>query len=103
MTLADPVGSSSVNVTMPSASLSHWMVFSAMVLNPLNDGGDAHAAADAQRDQRATRVAALELVDHGAGDHGAGRAQRVAHRDGATVAVEDVVGNLQCLLELQHD
>src|SRR6201991_3379580 len=54
------------------------MVFSAMVLNPLNDGRDTHAAADAQRDERATRVAALELVDHGAGDHGAGAAIEMA-------------------------
>src|SRR6201986_3182270 len=87
---------------MPSASLSHAMVFSAMVLNPLDDGGDTHAAADAQGDQRAARVAALELVDHGAGDHGAGGAQRVAHRDGATVDVELLVGDVQVLLELQH-
>src|SRR6185503_1651953 len=88
ITLADPFGSSSVSVTMPSASLSQAMVLSAMVLNPLDDGRDTHAAADAQCDQRATRVPALELVDHGAGDHGAGGAQRVAHRDGATVDVE---------------
>ena len=54
--------------------------------------GAAHAAADAQRDQRATRVAALELVDHGAGDHRAGSAQRVADRDGAAVDVELLVG-----------
>src|ERR1035441_580847 len=74
-----------------------------MALNPLDDGGDTHAAADAQRDQRATRVAALELVDHGAGDHGAGSAQRVAHRDGAAVDVELLVGDVQVLLELQHD
>src|SRR5258707_14701835 len=87
---------------MPSASLSQAMVFSAMVLNPLNDGGDTHAAADAQRDQRAARVAALELVDHGAGDHRAGRAQRVTHCDGAAVDVELLVGNVQVLLELQR-
>src|SRR5258707_6101125 len=73
-----------------------------MVLNPLDDGRDTHAAADAQRDQRATRVAALELVDHGSGDHGAGGAQRVAHRDGTTVDVELLVGDVQILLELQH-
>src|SRR5689334_8257078 len=103
ITLADPVGSSRVSVTMPSSSLSHLMVFSAMVLNPLDDGGDTHAAADAQRDQGATRVAALELVDHGACDHGAGGAQRVAHRDGATVDVELLVRDVQVLLELQHN
>src|SRR5580692_1966029 len=87
---------------MPSPSLSHAMGFSAMALNPLNDGRDTHAAADAQRDKRATRVAALELVDHGSGDHGAGGAQRVAHRDGATVDVELLVGDVEVLLELQH-
>src|SRR5246127_4514205 len=77
------------------------MVFSAMVLNPLNDGGDTHAATDAQCDQRAPRVAALELVDHGAGDHGAGGAQRVTHRDGPTVDVELLVRDVEVLLELQ--
>src|SRR5688500_11903007 len=102
MTLAEPVGSSSVRVTMPSASLSHAMVFSAMVLNPLDDGRDTHAAADAQRDECTARVAAFEFVDHGSGDHGAGGAQWVAHRDGATVDVELLVGDVQVLLELQH-
>src|SRR5690242_21919260 len=87
---------------MPSASLSHAMVFSAMVLNPLDDGRDTHAAADAERDQRASRVAPLELVDHGSGDHGAGGAERVTHRDGTAVDVELLVGNVQVLLELQH-
>src|ERR1700761_626322 len=79
------------------------MVFSAMALNPLDDGGDTHAAADAQRDQRAVRVAALQLVDHGSGDHGAGGTQRVSHRDGAAVDVELLVRDVQVLLELQHD
>src|SRR5664279_6488967 len=78
------------------------MVFSAMVLNPLNDGRDTHAATDAQRDERPAGTTALELVDHGAGDHGAGGAQRVTHRDGATVDVELLVGDVQVLLELQH-
>src|SRR3954470_4545428 len=88
---------------MPSASLSHLIVFSAMVLHPLDDGRDTHAAADAQGDQRAARIAALELVDHRAGDHGAGGAERVTHRNGATVDVELLVGDVQVLLELQHD
>src|SRR6476661_4089010 len=101
-TLAEPVGSSSDSVTMPSASLSHAMVFSAMVLNPLDDGGHAHTAADAQRDQGTSGATTLELVDHGSGDHGAGGAQRVAHRDGATVDVELLVGDVEVLLELQH-
>src|SRR5690606_31559243 len=60
----------------------------------LDDGGHAHAAADAQRDQRAARTPPLELVDHGSGDHRAGGAQRVAHRDGATVDVEFLVGDV---------
>ena len=76
------------------------MVLSAMVLNPLDDGRDTHAAADAQRDERTSRIAALELVDHGSGDHGAGGAQWVAHRDGATVDVQLLVRDLQILLEL---
>src|SRR5271168_3338910 len=79
------------------------MVFSAMALNPYDDGGDTHAAADAQCDERATGVAALELVDHGAGDHRAGGTERVSHRDGAAVDVELLVRDVEVLLELQHD
>src|SRR6476659_8917748 len=47
----------------------------------LDDGGDAHAAADAERGEAAAQVTALELVDQGAEDHRAGRPERVAHRD----------------------
>src|ERR1700675_1145852 len=92
-----------VSVTMPSASLSHAMVLSAMCLNPLNDRRDTHAAANTKRDQRALGVAALKLVDHRAQDHRPGGTQRMAHRDGPTVDVELLVGNVQVLLELQHD
>src|SRR5690606_20227509 len=68
----------------------------------LDDSGHAHAAADTQRHQRTLRATTLELVDHGSGDHGAGGAQRVTHRDGATVDVELLVRDVQILLELEH-
>src|SRR5689334_10273109 len=35
----------------------------------LDDGGDAHAAADAERGQAALELTPLELVDQGAEDH----------------------------------
>ncbi len=40
----------------------------------------AHAGADAERDQRGLLAGALQLVEHGAQDHRAGGAERVAHR-----------------------
>src|SRR5690242_10299488 len=67
------------------------------VSDALDDGGHTHAAADAQGDQRVTGVAALQLVDHGAGDHGTGGTQRVAHGDGAAVDVQLLVRDLQIL------
>ena len=68
-----------------------------------DDGGDAHAAADAQRGQGALQVAALELVERGAEDHRAGRAERVPHGDGAAVDVHDLVRDLHVLHEAHGD
>ena len=62
----------------------------------LDDGGDAHAAADAERGQAVALVAALELVDQGAEDHRAGRAERVAHGDRAAVDVDLLRGRGPC-------
>src|SRR5262249_48084101 len=56
-------------------------------LNPLDDGRGAHAAADAQGHQRGLLVGALELVEHGAKDHRAGRAERMAQRDRPAIDV----------------
>src|SRR4051794_37176383 len=53
-----------------------------LVSNPLDDGRGAHAAADAQGHQRGLFVGALEFVEHGAEDHRAGGAERMAERDG---------------------
>ena len=46
---------------------------------------------------------ALQLVQHGAEDHGARGAQRMPHGDGAAVHVDAVVGDVQLLHEAQHD
>src|SRR3954447_24037137 len=69
----------------------------------LDDGGDAHAAADAERGQAALQVAALELVDQRAEDHRAGGAQRVAHRDGAAVDVDLLVVQVEVAHEAHGD
>src|SRR5690606_7571006 len=68
-------------------------------LNALDDRGNAHAAADAQGAQAALEVATLEFVEDDADDHGAGGAQRVAHRDGAAVDVGDLVRDAHVLHE----
>src|SRR5699024_2513084 len=68
-----------------------------------DDGGHAHAAADAQRDEGEAAAGAVQLVDGGAGDHGAGGAERVAHGDGAAVDVELLVGDAELLLGVQDD
>src|SRR6266699_2231490 len=54
----------------------------------LDDGRGAHAAADAQGHQRGLLVGALKLVEHGPEDHRAGRAERMAERDGAAIDVD---------------
>ena len=49
MVLAPWSGSSIVSVTMPSASVSHAIMF--VISDPLHNRGQAHAATDAQRHQ----------------------------------------------------
>src|SRR5690349_4476286 len=46
-----------------------------LALHALEDRRDAHAAADAQRDQRGGLAGALELVERGAEQDRAGRAE----------------------------
>src|SRR5690606_39701341 len=67
------------------------------------DGGDAHAAADAQGGQVVAIVLALQFVDEGAEDHRAGGAERVTQCDGAAVDVDLVQGQAHVLDEAQHD
>src|SRR6185312_10278655 len=49
-----------------------------VVSHPLDNRRRAHATADAQRHQRGRLVGPLQLVEHGAEDHRAGRAERMA-------------------------
>src|ERR1700728_3385569 len=72
-------------------------------LEALEDGGDAHAAADAQGDERPPRAAALELVDDGGDEHRAGGAEGVAHRDRAAVDVDVLLGQVQVPDPFQDD
>src|SRR3954447_25851314 len=69
----------------------------------LDDGRNAHAAADAERGEAVALLAALELVDEGAEDHAGGRAEWVARRDGPTVDVDLVRGQVEVLHEPQDD
>src|SRR5271165_7035803 len=71
-------------------------------LYPFDDGGGAHAAADAQRDQRGRFVAALEFVEHGAQNHRAGGAERMAERDRPAVDVDLGVVDVEGLHIAQH-
>src|SRR5699024_5777313 len=79
-------GDEAVAVLLPPEHVvAHW--FSTPVWlwcrwagsDALDDGGDAHAAADAERDEGALAAGALEFVEDRAGDHRAGRAERMAH------------------------
>src|SRR3984885_6637963 len=103
-----------VRTTMPSASACQRMMSVGCVsvmaavapgqagrLEAFEDGGDAHAAADAQGDERPPRGAALELVDDGGDEHRAGGAERMAHRDRAAVDVDVLLGQVQVLDPLQ--
>src|SRR5689334_2879993 len=56
-------------------------------LDSFDDRRGTHAGADAQRDERGGKVAPFEFVEHRAEDHGAGRAERMPHGDGAAVDV----------------
>src|ERR1700687_293692 len=71
-------------------------------LNPLDDGRGAHAAADAQRDQRGRFVGALELVEHGTENHRTGGAERMAERDGAAIDIDLGVVDVEGLHVAQH-
>src|SRR6266700_4012311 len=70
--------------------------------NPLDDGRGAHAAADAQRDQRGLLVGALELVEHGAEDHRTRRPQRMAERDCSAIDVDLGAVDVEGLHVAQH-
>jgi len=104
MVLADCPGMSMVRVRMPSLSMLYWIAVMVFVLplNPFNDGGDAHAAADAERGEAEALVPAFEFVEQGAQDHAAGGAQWMPHGDGAAVDVHFLVRDVQLTLE-PHD
>ena len=97
MVLTGEPGSSKVSVAMPSAS-SYAYGFHGLQIR-FDDGGDAHAAAHAQRGQAVAQLAAMQLVDQRVQDHRAGGAQRVAHGDGAAVDVDLVVRHAHVLHE----
>src|ERR1700742_1468877 len=71
-------------------------------LNPFDNRRRPHAAADAQRHQRGLFVGALELVEHGAEDHRAGGAQRMAERDRAAIDVDLGIVDVEGLDVAQH-
>src|SRR5262245_30554395 len=71
-------------------------------LHPLNDRCSSHAGADAQRHQRGCEVAALKLVNRGAEDHCASRAERMPHGDRAAVDVDLGGIELEGLQIAQH-
>src|SRR5579872_155563 len=60
-------------------------------LYPLDNCCHALAATNAQGHEAGGQVAALELIEEGAEQHGAGGAERVAKSNGATVHVDPVV------------
>src|SRR3981081_2407728 len=61
--------------------------------DPLDDHGDALAAADAHAGEAELDVALLHLVEEGDQDAGAAGADGVADGDGAAVDVEAVLGD----------
>src|SRR5262245_4455233 len=103
-TFIERPGMSQVTSTMPSASVSTLKFLKAMCCSshPLDDGRGAHAAADAQGHQRGRLVGALELVEHGAEDHRAGRAERMTERDRAAIDVDLGVVDVERLDVAQH-
>src|SRR5271166_6374551 len=84
-TFIDRSGMSQVTRAMPSASVSKRKLASFMIMDlrfgshAFDDRGGAHAAADAQCDQSHALAGALQFVERGSEDHGARRAERMAH------------------------
>src|ERR1700744_1588986 len=104
-TFIERPGISHVTIAMPSASvptLKFLKAISRSPLHALDDRGSTHAAADAQRDQRGRLVAALEFVEHGAENHRAGCAERMAERDRSTIDVDLGVIDFERLDIAQH-
>src|SRR5579871_2182411 len=58
------------------------------VSDALDDRSGAHAAANAECDQSRALACALKLVERGAKDHRARRAERMAHGDRAAVRID---------------
>src|SRR3546814_6582823 len=69
----------------------------------LDDDRRRHAAGGAHGDQAALQVTALQLVEHGADQDRASRADRMAERDRAAVDVDLVAVDLQIADELFDD
>ena len=46
-------------------------------------------------DERGVEIAPFQLVQHGAQDHGAGGAERMAHGDGAAIHIDLVVRDIE--------
>ena len=72
-------------------------------LDAFDDGGDPHATSDAECDQCVAAARAVEFVDSVSDQHGAGRAEWVAHGDGPTIDVELFVGNVELALCAEDD
>src|SRR5688572_17285303 len=106
MTLADWPGWSRTSTTT-SPSRSQRMVLSVMFCllrsDALDDGGDAHPAADAECGQAVAAAGTFQLVDQGAEDHPASGTEGVAHGDGAAVDVDLVEGQAEVLDEAEDD
>src|ERR1700749_481520 len=69
----------------------------------LDDRGRAHAAADAEGDERRALAGPFKLVERGAEDHCAGRAKRMAHRDRAAIDIDPALVEVERLAKAQHD
>src|SRR5690606_31005616 len=106
-------GSSRVMRAMPSCtSYLIWLVMVRIPVavwggrreasHPLDDGGGGEAVTGAQGDEAGVEIAALQLVEEDAGDHGAGGTEGVAEGDGAAVDVDLAVVEVHLGHEVHH-
>src|SRR5262245_9456121 len=72
------------------------------MLNALDNRGRPHADADAQRDKRGFLVAPLQFIENGAKNHRASSTEWMTHRNGATIHVDLLVGNVERLHVAQN-
>src|SRR5271169_4277649 len=88
ITFIERPGMSQVMTVMPSSPRARVRFAMAAPSHALDDRRGPHPGADAQGDEGGAEPGPIQFIEGGAEDHGTGRAERMAHRDGAAIDVD---------------